>query len=333
MIDRMPPARQDMPTGHQTARRAHLLSEMATPHRHRPVRRVMIGGLLTTGLAGGVAAALIVVPDGGTGGGGGPEPATVTPMSAVQVLDRAAETAGHGIAPRPGQYVYTETESKGMAWYRGGAVTREKKWWSVSGKRINLLVDPGGRHWQCEALHPMPQEEVTPAKAPADCKNQPYMRSGLPTDANTMKAWLYDNAKGAVLPPDVRAFSYVHEMIAGWGVRPAAQAAMFKAAAMLPGVKVSHVGTDFIAVGQTYRDIRRELLFEPKTYRFVGTRMAVDHDRSFQPKGGMPEGNRPGGGKGEHPNVATGKKHGTFLGQNLIVDQKVVDTIPVKYLK
>ncbi|WP_329518798.1 CU044_5270 family protein [Spirillospora sp. NBC_01491] len=354
----MPPERQDMPAGRHTARRAALLTEMSA-RRRVPGRRLAFGGLAALGLAGGVAAALVAVPDGGPG----PAPSTIVPVSAVQVLDRAAVTAGRGAAPRPDQYIYTEAETQDEDF----GVIHEKLWRSVSGKGIGLKLDSGDwkqRYWMCEAVQPMEATKIDPAKVPDDCKNGATPRRDLPTDTKAMRAWLLkQGSKIKALPPDVGAFQFVHEVVSGPEPTPAAQAALFKAAGALPGVTVSKPDPGSIAVGQTYHDIRFELLFEPKTYRFIGTRQVVDHDRAFQPKGGDPNGgelagpdpagSNPAGSDPAGPNPDSGskgnpdgrpagshgggyaanKKQGTVLGGWKIVSRKVVGAIPATYLK
>jgi hypothetical protein len=324
MIDLQPPARRDMPADRHAARRAALLTEM-TARRRVPARRLAFGGIAAAALAGGVAAALIAVP--GTDRDGGP--ARVVPMSATQVLDRAAETAARAAEPRPGQYVYTEAESRA---FDSPGVVREKTWYSVDGTRIGLKIEGGERFWVCEAMR-----RPVPSQAPADCRNQPFYRRDLPVDAKAMRDWLYRHAPGTLLPPDVRAFGYVQEIVSGSRLAPAAQAAMFKAAGTLPGVKVARSASRHIAVGQTWRGVRIELLFEPGTYRFVGTRTVADPDRSFQPKGGKeaPQVKDLPKGRKQEPQMRYGadQKPGTPLLSRMVVDQRVVDAIPPTYLK
>ncbi|MFI0357849.1 CU044_5270 family protein [Actinomadura sp. 9N407] len=318
MIDQqppMPPARQDMPADRHAARRAALLTEM-TARRRFPARRVAFGGLAAATLAGGVTAALIAVPDTGPGTG----PAQIVPMSATQVLDRAAEAAAKAPEPRPGQYIYTETESR--AGYLPRGLIRAKSWYAVNGKGIGLKIEGGERFWVCEAV-----AKPSPSRAPADCKNQPGYRRDLPVDAKAMRDWLYKTAP-SVLPPDVRTYLYVFEIAAGAKLSPGAQAALFKATGTIAGVQVVQSTPGSIAVGQTWRGIRSELLFEPKTYRFIGTRTVADPDTSFQPKGGTvpPE-------MDKRKPFGADLKPGTVADSYMIVDQRVVDAIPAAYVK
>ncbi|MFB4315048.1 CU044_5270 family protein [Actinomadura sp. 21ATH] len=337
MIDRtppMPPERQDMPAGRHAARRTALLTEMSA-RRRAPGRRLMFGGLGAAVLAGGAAAALVVVPGGGEDAAPGGGTTRVVPMSAPQVLDRAAETAAREAEPRPDQYIYRAAESRG---FDTPTVIRERSWYSANGKGIGLKIEGGRRFWVCEAM-----ARPAPAKAPADCENEPRYREDLPIDAKAMRAYLYQKAPGTALPPDVRAYSHVHEIVSGARLAPASQAAMFKAVGTLPGVKLVKTTGEYVAVGQTWRGVRVELLFEPGTYRFIGTRTVADPDRSFQPEGGKDLANPEGfsdpkararaSKEGAMERYGADQKPGTPLLSWMITDQRVVDAIPPEQLK
>ncbi|WP_067479227.1 CU044_5270 family protein [Actinomadura hibisca] len=319
MIDLQPPARQDMPADRQAAWRAALLTEM-TASRRLPVRRLAFGGLAATALVGGVAAALVAVPDGGQDAG----PVQVVPMSATQILDRAAEAAGKVAEPRPDQYVHTESEARGD--YLPGGLVREQTWYSVNGSRIGLKIEAGERFWRCEAV-----QRPVPSKTPADCKNQPFYRRDLPNDAKTMRDWLYRSSAVKYVPADVRAYGQAQEVLRSSRLTPAAQAAMFKAIGTLPGVKVVRSTRQHIVVGQTWLGLRAELLFEPRTFRLIGGRSVADNDRSFQPEGSKEfQETLLRGGKKRY---GADRKEGTVATSWTIISQRVVDAIPPAYLK
>jgi hypothetical protein len=209
-------------------------------------------------------------------------------------------------------------------------VVRAQTWYSVDGRRLGLKIEGGQRFWVCEAV-----ARPAPAKAPADCKNQAFYRSDLPVDAKAMRDRLYKRDQGLLLPPDVRAYGHAQEILTGSRMAPAAQAAMFKAIGTIPGVKVVQSTRQHIAVGQTWRGVRVEFLFAPKTYRFIGVRTVADPDRSFQPKGGK---EAPVAKKGpkelKEPTMRYGsdQKPGTPLLSWTIVGQRVEDAIPPTYL-
>ncbi|MBO2455605.1 CU044_5270 family protein [Actinomadura barringtoniae] len=345
MIDQLPPA-QDMPAGRQDARRAHLVTEMTT-RRRRPARRLVIGGIATAGVTGGLAtamtAALVLAP---TAEIGGNRPAA--PASAAEILDRAATAATQKApTPRPDQYVYSETEQFAQGADERGFILRSKGWASVSGKRINLVVDSANwkeRQWTCEEAQrrnstgkePKTLPGFDPGRVPNDCKNGPAYRRDLPADATAMRKWLYRHASGGARPQDVEVFDFARETAGRAKLSPAARAALYKAAGTLPGVTVTQgtvtvAGHQGVAVGQTWHGVRSELVFEPGTYRFIGSREVVDYDASFKPDWGKRGPKDPKKAYYDRPVTRT-VPAGTVLGYLVIVKLQVVDRIPASYL-
>ncbi|MFG2003261.1 CU044_5270 family protein [Spirillospora sp. NPDC048911] len=340
MIDQrppMPPDRQDLPAGHQAARRVHLMSELAATRRHRPVLRWAVGGLVTAGLSGGLAAALILTPTAEIGGN-----PPVAPASAAEILDRAAGAAAKpGAGPRPDQYVYTDATQRrhrlpanGSGPVRVEFTFHTRSWQSVSGKRPGLFIASGDdkvTRWICEAAMPKVTKEpkklfeVDPDKVPGDCRNDPAFRKDLPTDAKAMRAWLYQHSQGGN-PPDVQVFHTVGETLGHHRASPAAMAAIFQATKTLPGVTLTRGQVTLgarkgIAIGQSWRGIRYELVFEPTTYQLIGERWSVDHDQSFDPPGGKPR-----GPASAEPHLKA--KQGTVMEYTVINKSAFTDSVP-----
>jgi hypothetical protein len=344
MIDLTPPARQDIPAGHHTARRAHLMSEMTARPRRLSGRRLLIGGLTTAGLASGLAAALVIFPTAGVGGN-----PPVARAGAAEILNRAATTAANqpDLRPRPDQFVYVESKSRQAPLSAGeglptqpGLSTHRRAWLSVSGKRAGLLRNAGKPPiWLCDAgpnatgKEPKMLPKVDLTDPPIDCHGVPAVRN-LPTDAGAMRSWLYRNSQGGN-PPDVQAFVTVGDTLRESYVSPAAKAAMFKATATIPGVTVTGNTVDLagrkgVAVGQTWHGIRHELIFEAGTYRLLGERQIVDHDDSFQPSGGKAAGLK---SSGTAPDPIESMKQGTVLYTMATLKLTIADKVaqvPVK---
>jgi len=270
-------------------------------------------GLGAVLVAGGVAAVLVPL-QGRDGGGDAPRQVNV---AATEVLSRASRAAAAqpDLKPRPGQFLYFESRAFQIAisvqdGRAKGAEERtyRKDWLSVDGRRAGLMqvtggVDPLGTMWLCNGSADYDRREaaakakghqakVDLADPPTGCHNQPAAPPGLPTEAGAMRAWLYKHSEGGN-PPDVQAFVTLGDTIRAQYIRPASLAAMFKAAATIPGVTVTRnvvdlAGRKGIAVGQTWQGIRYEVIFDAATYRFLGERQLVDHDDSFRPKGGKP---------------------------------------------
>jgi hypothetical protein len=339
MNDQSLPPRHDMPAGHHTARRAHLMNEMTTLHPRLPVRRLLIGGLTTAALAGGLAAALVIAPTAKVG-----DKPPVALAGASEVLNRAATTAAGqpDLKPRPDQFVYVESKGRQARLSAGeGAPVQpvqsisRKAWLSVSGTRAGLVHNSGEDPiWICDAgsnttgKEPKRLPEVDLRNPPGDCHNVPAYRKNLPTDPGAMRAWLFRNSQGGN-PPDVQAFVTVGDTLREAYVPPAAKGAMFKAAATIPGVTLTGTTVDLagrrgIAVGQTWHGIRHELIFETGTYRLLGERQVVDHDDSFKPAGGKtgkPESASPA------PDPIESMKEGTVLHNTANLTLTITDEV------
>jgi hypothetical protein len=344
MNDHTPPPRRDMPAGHHAARRTHLIGEMTSRHRRRSGRRVLIGGLTTAGLAGGVAAALVIAPTAEVA-----DKPTVALAGASRVLDRAAATAAGqpDLKPGPDQFVYVEAKSRqaplsaaeGLP-ARPGQVTHRRAWLSVSGRRAGLLHNVGEEPiWLCDTApdaqgrEPKKLPEADLTRPPRDCHGVPAYRPDLPTDPSAMRSWLYRKSQGGN-PPDVQAFITVGDTLRESYVAPAAKAAMFKAAATIPGVTVTGDTVDLagrkgIAVGQTWNGVRQELIFEAKTYRLLGERQVVDHDDTFRPSGGKTHPPKAGGA----PDASMSAKEGTVLYASATLSLTITDRVGQKPAK
>ena len=275
------------------------MNEISTPQRRTSRRGLIFGGFAAAAIAGGLATALIVIP--GTGRGHvqtqNLNTQKVSLLAASVVLGKASDAAAAGpdLKPRPGQYLYFTSKSQQV---RNGAQaisTSRKAWLSVDGKRPGLLdqTENGNRMyvWLCDSSAkkgPEGDPKVNLGKPPTNCQaQQPAYDPTIPTDANAAKTWLYRHSVGGN-PPDVQAFITVGDTIREryLGSRPLA--ALFKAAAQIPGVKVYPHVTDLagrtgIGVGQTYGGVRQELIFDPKTYKLIGEQQVSDDDTSFHP--------------------------------------------------
>jgi hypothetical protein len=112
------------------------------------------------------------------------------------------------------------------------------------------------------------------------CAPQPAYLTGLPTSAPAMLAYLYRNSHGKN-PPAVQAFITAGDLIREAYIRPAAAlAALFAAAAQIPGVSVAEhavnaAGQHEVAVQQTYHGISEQLIFNPRTHAFIGERQVA----------------------------------------------------------
>jgi hypothetical protein len=329
-------------------------------HRRPSKRRFAIGGVLTTGLAVGVAGFLLLDT---AGPATRPQqnavkqnPAQLGPVKLVasEVLLKAsnAAAAASDLQPKPGQFLYFHSKSYQPAMLFPGTKreqpedkTDREAWLSVSGKNAGLLKSAGSNPmtvWLCdtpqgekseiEAKKKGVEPKVDLANPPTGCQNLPAYRDDVPTDAAAAKKWLYKNSHGGN-PPDVQAFITVGDTIGARYIGSKSLAALFKAAASIPGVKVYKNVTDLagrsgIAVGQTWNGLRHELIFDPKTYEVRGASEVVDYNDDFQPSGGSTP--KPSGSPQSSASAQHKLKQGQLLYSSASLGFALVDRVGQK---
>jgi hypothetical protein len=213
------------------------------------------------------------------------------PLSAkaAEIFENAALVAEQTptVTPRPDQFVYVESATA----YREITTVSPETWviteklrriWrSVDGTGDGLLrerpeADPNG--WSQDRLPGCVDGKFQGAGAAnamgQPCSPQPAYDAGLPTDPAKMYDYLYRNSHGNH-PADEQAFITVGDMIRENYVPPKVMAAMFRAAAKIHGTTVMRdvvdpAGRKGIAVAYTAGGSRRELIFDPKTYEYLG---------------------------------------------------------------
>ncbi|GAA2854104.1 hypothetical protein GCM10010517_12110 [Streptosporangium fragile] len=283
------------------------------PLWRRPSTMVLAGALAVT-----VGATAVVLVQARGRGPSGPVEEVVVAMpeiaavSASEVLDRAARAAAKtDLDPRDDQFVKVESETMYGAFgedddrnetrylYR----TRRAIWLSADGTkngvlRVEYLEPRAYPGW------PIPEaayEQTGVATMPlVSCKTTPeYARTDyaalkkLPTDAEGMRAHLYTGERGGN-SRDEAAFTAAGHMLRETYLPPAQRAALFKAVGTIPGVDVSENAEDAagrrgIGVGRVGLDgVRKDLLFDPETYEFLGERgIVVDEKAARAPKGSL----------------------------------------------
>ncbi|MEV5576704.1 CU044_5270 family protein [Spirillospora sp. NPDC052269] len=297
MNDMLPPPRRDL-VEHDAIRNQLIRETRQMPTRTKSPRLLLAGLAVTVGA--GAAAAAIIVPSAGSGGNGqGP---AIRPVAATEVLDRASKAAGGlpDIKPRPDQYLYMSSRSRQQTEGGGtGRMTSRLDWRSIDGRHASLMSggDMGRDMWMCADSRDFEEMEakskatgagapkVNLARPPKGCHDTPIMLTGLPTTTQGMRSWLYKNSHGGN-PADVQAFITLSDTLLTRYMRPSSLALMFKAAATIHGVTVTRNVTDLagrqgIAVGQTFNGRRLELIFDTKSYRYLGYRQFVSQKDSY----------------------------------------------------
>ncbi|MGI5160046.1 CU044_5270 family protein [Microbispora sp. CA-102843] len=294
----------------KAAVRRRLADPAGRPARPRPRPYVLVAGGTALLAAAGVVAVTTVLTE--------PEarPAKVSPgvvtlpkvsaMSAEEVLGRAAR-AVTDLSPRDDQFVKVgsqtmyeadvvgEDEKESRYLYR----TKRTIWLSADGTRdgalkIEYLEPHAYPGW------PIPPEAYKEKgtewmRLPAcnSVRDTAYTNlKKLPDDPEKMRAYLYDRPRGDS-PPDTGAWTAVGDLLRETYVPAPQRAALFKAAATIPGVTVTEntedaAGRTGIGVGRVSGGVREEIIFDPSTYELLGERgIVVDEKEAKAPAGSL----------------------------------------------
>jgi hypothetical protein len=187
---------------------------------------------------------------------GGPVASPVEPVDAVRVLHDAAAAAlkEPDVAPRPDQFVYTRYADGGQVWR------------SADGGHDGLVVASGG----------------TPTVLPACQNGNPATGTcaaydpDLPTDPDVLVRSLNDGMPyDPGQPGDVnRVAKGIMTLLQDSYVRPGTRAALFDAAARIPGLRVDPEATDGagrpgVGIAWSYGGTN-ELVFDAASHAFLG---------------------------------------------------------------
>ncbi|MEU0797682.1 CU044_5270 family protein [Amycolatopsis sp. NPDC005961] len=257
------------PAEHLTPARERLLAAARGERPHRS-RRLFWAAGASIGLAAAITAVVALAPADRVGIGAG-----VAHADPVKVLTEAASSALKEPAkpPRPDQFLYVKTEY---------AIPPDREvWLSVDGTRDSLIgtsKDGGCRNGKAPMYGTNdPRAEGTLE----DCVPESVYRTDLPTTADAMLAYLY----GKEADRDGRAtyigkavYTLAYEQV----LQPASYAALFEAAAKVPGLTaLDHVtdgagrpgvGIRFpVPPGSSPKAQPIVLVFDATTYQFLGT--------------------------------------------------------------
>jgi len=276
------PAARDLPAGRQQILKEHLMTEFrlaqqagATAPRRghrgwsRPGRGPRLAIVAGVAAAAAVAAAVILVPGPTHGGGSNSAGATLLAKFATAAERQPAPQVGDG------EFMYIRSVvafSVDSITNGHDTVTMQKPherqvWLPVANICVTgLIIENGSR---------------TPLTSSTGCGegyvNDPTYRllQSLPTDPRALLTLIYAQTKGAGPSPDAEAFTTIGDLMRETIVPPRTAAALYRAAALIPGVTVvGHVtdaaGRAGIAVARTTGQERDEWIFNPATGQFLG---------------------------------------------------------------
>ncbi|MBC6468554.1 CU044_5270 family protein [Actinomadura alba] len=306
------------------AEERRLLEEIAGPARSHPARRTgrwarpRIGLrprlLIAGGLALAVATGIVVA---------GTErkvvrpvpPIASQPVAAVSVLVHASDNAARHpeLHPRPGQYLVYESRTmnpveSNTASGHSRYLARGKRtvWYPVAGTSVDGFIAgetlpskpyPG---WPLPPEAKQPPARTGPEKLADFDQRAGFLRtdyaylSRLPADTAGMRRHLFTRLEHST-NPYTEAWSRVAGMLREAYLPAAQRAALFRAAATIPGVVSVPVSTDAagrkgVAAALVVRElgIREEYIFDPKTYQYLGERsVVIDAARAKAPVGSV----------------------------------------------
>jgi hypothetical protein len=277
----------------------------ARPHRFRPTgpgRRVLRPATVAVAAAAAIAAGIGTVA---VATGGHPAPGTASRAAGpgpipprggadptvVQLLGRASLAADSTtLAPRDNQFIYTRWQSKIRPVGRPGVPdklptdTTGEYWDSVDGSRPNWSVS-------VERLGHMESTQAPVDPHPGlDAPTYKFLTT-LPTDPDRLLALIRQSktarGQGKIVDLDQSVFETIGTLIHRALLPPGLAAALYRAAAKIPGVRIVRDTVD--ATGRhgigVFRSSRRIAtpgqayammwIFDPRTYAFRGERLDV----------------------------------------------------------
>ena len=189
---------------------------------------------------------------------------------------------------RPDQFVYVESVTAFASFVAGpDGMTQQpttpllrQVWLSVDGTRDGLLRQKplSGQSKPDEIALPVGCRNGKTVSQDGGigrpCQPAPAFRTDLPTNTDAMLNWLYQNSHGDN-PRNVEAFFTVEDLIQETYLTPAELSALFSATSQIPGVTVDKDALDASGrhgIGITMGTSDGELVFDPKTYEYLGER-------------------------------------------------------------
>ncbi|MFG2357531.1 CU044_5270 family protein [Streptomyces sp. NPDC048521] len=274
----------------------HLMNEIqrtapAPAPSRRPARRVLLIGVPVTAaaLAGAFAFTALTSSSGSDTNATTPAPVEapvvhIEPGSTAQLASTvehiaAAASAGKTPEPGPGQYIYIKSKVSYLT--VSHTDTDESKtlvqplhirevWNSPDGKQ-GWLDEPG--------YHPKGGITLnSDVERSLNAPSYDYLKT-LPTDPDALLKKIYKETKGKGNSPDQQAFTTVGDLLDEQLAPAKLNAALYRAAAKIPGVVVvEHVkdaaGREGIALAHVDQQSgdRTEWIFDRRTYAYLGSR-------------------------------------------------------------
>jgi hypothetical protein len=276
----------DPPTALPPADVRRRVMTATTQRRRFTWPRLAVAGGLAAVLTGAVLAGQVI--------GVGDHP-PVSSAQAAEVLRGASAQARRGpvVPVRGDQFIFVESIATSVSIDLSGTdapefEARERRvWLSVDGVhdgRVSSRPRDGAGDWSEHEItgcrDGVMKETKGPKTVEVACRPSPGYRADLPTEAGAMLAYLRSQG-GSKNGPDQDAFTAAGDLIREAYLQPAVLAAVFEAVGRIPGVTVAGTVTDeagrsgLAITRDEVQGSRVELIFDPKTYAYLGERHVV----------------------------------------------------------
>ncbi|MFE5089090.1 CU044_5270 family protein [Streptomyces sp. NPDC056638] len=282
------------------------------PRASRPRRRlvrVMVPAVACALAVGGVVVVNLADAPGRGGTTAAPGGRTPGTSEAAQLLDRIALAAAGQEQPtvRADQFVYIESKVAFAGQSAGGgevtmppAHTRQV-WLSADGSRPGLLREEGEPDsllggdapvYDLDGRGATPRPRTAHKKAASISDPTHEYVASLPTDPDALLKLIRDETHGQGQDPDQRAFTAIGDLLAETWAPPQVGAALYQAAAKIPGVTVIDAATDAagregVAVARTAHGQQTQWIFDRTTYAFLGERTVLTESGDAGPAGAV----------------------------------------------
>jgi hypothetical protein len=268
------PAERELPAGRQRTLKEYLMSELrlaSSPPAGRPAtRRRKPAIVIAAAGAAALAAAIVLILLPGNTSGASP--------AAVRLLAKIATTAARQPSPpvRDSQFWYIKSWVAYLVCNGGSGnnCVLEKPherqiWLSVSNLCVTGLLREDGQDT------PLAENTNCPDRGHMNAPTYRFLQS-LPTDPRALLDLIEREMAGQQPRPE-EAFTTIGDLLREAIAPPRVSAALYRAAALIPGVTVvadatDAVGRHGVAVAMTFQGVRSEWIFSKQTLRYLGER-------------------------------------------------------------
>ncbi|WP_258053102.1 CU044_5270 family protein [Streptomyces sp. Ru73] len=291
------PANRDLPTERHLHHKDILMRQIdrdrardRTPARRRVLRPAVLAPVTALALAGALTVGLAVAGEGGTGAKAVPQAqGTAAAHGATALLGRISEVAlATGTTPvRDDQFVYVKSKGRNGDQTSGKVVTgplEDREVWLSQRpgpvKRLGVIREHG------ETLPINPELGDENGTEPGLHRPTYRFLASLPTDPDALLKYLYAHTtETAGKERDQAVFQTIGSLVSEQIVPPKQAAALYRAAARIPGVTEAPRAHDAIGrhgVGIARTDTRygerAEWVFDADDLSFLGSRTYLTED-------------------------------------------------------